>query len=208
MRRRRKCRYRSRGRARGLGHGGRQRPRAGLKPALAAVDRGATVALANKECLVCAGISSCSAREGRGPASCRATQNIMRCFRRSARETGKNWCALSSPHRADVPDMGCRRYRAGDAGAGLETSELEHGQKDHHRFRIDDEQGLEVIEASYLFALAPDEIDVLVHRSRSSTAWSNFGSFSGRATGAPDYAHADRALPRMARSHRRSSGQT
>ena len=28
---------------------------AGLKPALAAVDRGATVALANKECLVCAG---------------------------------------------------------------------------------------------------------------------------------------------------------
>src|SRR6201985_1923803 len=30
---------------------------AGLKPALAAVDRGATVALANKECLVCAGVS-------------------------------------------------------------------------------------------------------------------------------------------------------
>ena len=28
---------------------------AGLKPALAAVDRGASVALANKECLVCAG---------------------------------------------------------------------------------------------------------------------------------------------------------
>src|SRR6195952_4053193 len=28
---------------------------AGLKPALAAVDRGATIALANKECLVCAG---------------------------------------------------------------------------------------------------------------------------------------------------------
>src|ERR1700753_235188 len=28
---------------------------AGLRPALAAVDRGATVALANKECLVCAG---------------------------------------------------------------------------------------------------------------------------------------------------------
>src|SRR5436190_13608621 len=28
---------------------------AGLKPALAAIDRGATVALANKECLVCAG---------------------------------------------------------------------------------------------------------------------------------------------------------
>src|SRR5206468_1540786 len=28
---------------------------AGLKPALAAVDRGTTIALANKECLVCAG---------------------------------------------------------------------------------------------------------------------------------------------------------
>src|ERR1700722_18154219 len=42
--------------ARPAGSGmGAVRAAAGLKPALAAVDRGATVALANKECLVCAG---------------------------------------------------------------------------------------------------------------------------------------------------------
>jgi len=33
---------------------------------------------------------------------------------------------------------------------------------------------LEVIEASYLFALCPDEIDVLVHPQSIITAWLNF----------------------------------
>ncbi len=79
---------------------------AGLKPALAAVDRGASVALANKECLVCA-------------AGSRHHHRLRRT----------------------VPDMGQRRYRASDAGAGVETPELEHGTEDHHRFRVDDEQG-------------------------------------------------------------------
>ena len=37
--------------------------------------------------------------------------------------------------RRTVPHLGQRRYRAGDAGAGAETSELEHGPEDHHRFR-------------------------------------------------------------------------
>jgi len=54
-------------------------------------------------------------------------------------------------------------------------------------------KGLEVIEASYLFALTPDEIDrPSCIRSRSSMAWSNFSDRSVVAQlGAPDMRHAD-----------------
>ena len=48
-----------------LGHGG-DRGAAGLRPTLAAVERGATVALANKECLVCAGALFMRARRAAG----------------------------------------------------------------------------------------------------------------------------------------------
>jgi len=55
---------------------------AGLKPALAAVDRGASVALANKECLVCA-----------GDFFMQRIPSITRCFRRFRPATATNWCA-------------------------------------------------------------------------------------------------------------------
>ena len=56
---------------------------AGLKPALAAVDRGTTVALANKECLVCAGDFFMQRAVDAGRASCRRIPSTTRCFRRS-----------------------------------------------------------------------------------------------------------------------------
>jgi 1-deoxy-D-xylulose-5-phosphate reductoisomerase len=37
------------------------------------------------------------------------------------------------------------------------------GTEDHGRFGVDDEQGLEVIEAVWLFALSVDQVDVLIH---------------------------------------------
>ena len=66
---------------------------AGLKPALAAVDRGAAVALANKECWSAPAISSCSARRKQAPASCRRIPNTTRCFRRFPPAIARNWCA-------------------------------------------------------------------------------------------------------------------
>jgi len=78
---------------------------AGLKPALAAVDRGAAVALANKECLVCAGDFFMQARRRPAPASCLRIPNITRCSRRSVPATAKSWCASSSrrPAGRSVP---------------------------------------------------------------------------------------------------------
>ena len=56
---------------------------AGLEPTLAAVERGATVALANKECLVCAGalfMRRAAARPARP--CCRSIPSTTRCSRR------------------------------------------------------------------------------------------------------------------------------
>ena len=137
---------------------------AGLKPALAAVDRGATIALANKECLVCAGDF----------------------FMERAARAGACILPADSEHNALFQALGCgnrdeltrviitasggpfRNWAAADIEQATLAQALKHpnwsmGQK----ITIDSasmmNKGLEVIEASYLFALAPDEIDVLVH---------------------------------------------
>jgi 1-deoxy-D-xylulose-5-phosphate reductoisomerase len=137
---------------------------AGLKPALAAVDRGATIALANKECLVCAGD----------------------IFMRRAAEAGAHVLPADSEHNAlfQALSSGNREeltrviitasggpFRTW-AKADIENATLEQALKHPNwsmgqKITIDSasmmNKGLEVIEASYLFALTPDEIDVLVH---------------------------------------------
>ena len=50
-----------------------------------------------------------------------------------------------------------------DAGAGLRPSALEHGPQDLGGFGHPDEQGLELIEASVLFGMPVEQIEVLVH---------------------------------------------
>src|ERR1700679_3010915 len=90
---------------------------AGVKPALAAVDRGATVALANKECLVCAGDFFMQRAARAGAASCPPIPSTMPCSRPWDRETGKNWSASSSPPRGarsgpgPAPISSRRRWR-------------------------------------------------------------------------------------------------
>jgi 1-deoxy-D-xylulose-5-phosphate reductoisomerase len=136
----------------------------GLKPTMAAIERGATVALANKECLVCAG----------------------GLFMRRAASTGATvlpvdsehnaiFQALGSGHRADV-----RRAILTASGGPFRTWSKEAikaatpEQALRHpnwsmgpKVTIDSatlmNKGLELIEAHHLFALRPDEIDVLVH---------------------------------------------
>ena len=137
---------------------------AGLKPALAAVDRGATVALANKECLVCAGDFFME----------RATK-AGACILPSDSEHNALFQALASGNRDELIRViitasggPFRTWAAADIEQATLAQALKHpnwsmGQK----ITIDSasmmNKGLEVIEAAYLFTLKPEEIDVLVH---------------------------------------------
>ncbi|EGP07517.1 1-deoxy-D-xylulose 5-phosphate reductoisomerase [Bradyrhizobiaceae bacterium SG-6C] len=137
---------------------------AGLKPALAAADRGATIALANKECLVCAGdfFMDRAAKAGA-------------CILPADSEHNALFQALASGNREELVRViitasggPFRTWTAANIAQATLAQALKHpnwsmGQK----ITIDSasmmNKGLEVIEASYLFALSPDEIDVLVH---------------------------------------------
>src|SRR5215510_1335095 len=136
----------------------------GLKPTLAAVERGATVALANKECLVCAG----------------------GLFMRRAASTGATVLPVDSEHNAVFQALGAgnradvkrailtasggpfRTWSKEAIEAATPEQALRHpnwvmGQK----VTIDSatlmNKGLEIIEAHHLFSLKSEEIDVLVH---------------------------------------------
>jgi len=137
---------------------------AGLKPALAAVDRGATVALANKECLVCAGdfFMQRAAKAGA-------------CILPADSEHNALFQALGSGNREELVRViitasggPFRTWASADIEQATLAQALKHpnwsmGQK----ITIDSasmmNKGLEVIEAAYLFSLTADEIDVLVH---------------------------------------------
>jgi 1-deoxy-D-xylulose-5-phosphate reductoisomerase len=136
----------------------------GLKPTMAAIERGATVALANKECLVCAGS----------------------LFMRRAASTGATVLPVDSEHNAVFQALGSgnrsdvRRAILTASGGPFRTWSKEAikaatpEQALRHpnwsmgpKVTIDSatlmNKGLELIEAHHLFALRPDEIDVLVH---------------------------------------------
>jgi 1-deoxy-D-xylulose-5-phosphate reductoisomerase len=136
----------------------------GLRPTLAAIERGATVALANKECLVCAGS----------------------IFMRRAAATGATVLPVDSEHNAIFQALGAghrddvRRVILTASGGPFRTWTVEAiraatpEQALRHpnwtmgpKVTIDSatmmNKGLELIEAHHLFALPPDEIDVLVH---------------------------------------------
>jgi 1-deoxy-D-xylulose-5-phosphate reductoisomerase len=137
---------------------------AGLEPSLAAIERGATLALANKESLVCAGTL------------------VMR----RARETGATVLPVDSEHNALFQAMTAGRredvtkviitasggpfrtwtkeqIQQATLAAALKHPNWSMGPK----VTIDSatlmNKGLEVIEAYHLFNLKPDEIEVLVH---------------------------------------------
>ena len=137
---------------------------AGLKPTLAAAERGAIVALANKDCLVCAG----------------------GLFMRRAAECGATVLPVDSEHNALFQAMSAGRRQdvrrviltasggpfrtksAAEISAATPEAALKHPNWSMGpKVTIDSatlmNKGLEVIEAHHLFALRPDEIDVLVH---------------------------------------------
>jgi 1-deoxy-D-xylulose-5-phosphate reductoisomerase len=137
---------------------------AGLRPTLAAAERGAIVALANKETLVCAG----------------------ELFMRRAAASGAVVLPVDSEHNALFQAMsGSRRqdvrrviltasggpFRTASADA-IATATVEEALKHPNwamgpKVTVDSatlmNKGLELIEAYHLFSLKSDQIDVLVH---------------------------------------------
>jgi 1-deoxy-D-xylulose-5-phosphate reductoisomerase len=137
---------------------------AGLRPTLAAIERGATVALANKESLVCAGS----------------------LFMRRAQACGATVLPVDSEHNAIFQALGAgaradvRRVILTASGGPFRTWTHEAiaaatpAQALRHpnwsmgdKVTIDSatmmNKGLELIEAHHLFSLASGDIDVLVH---------------------------------------------
>jgi 1-deoxy-D-xylulose-5-phosphate reductoisomerase len=137
---------------------------AGLEPTLAAIERGATVALANKECLVCAG----------------------HLFMRRAAASGSVVLPVDSEHNAIFQALGAGRredvlrviltasggpfrtwsreaMRAATPEQALRHPNWSMGPKVTIDSATMMNKGLELIEAHHLFALAPSELAVLVH---------------------------------------------
>jgi 1-deoxy-D-xylulose-5-phosphate reductoisomerase len=137
---------------------------AGLAPTLAAVERGATVALANKEALVCA-----------GPALLEA-----------ARRAGGRVIPVDSEHSAIFqvlqPDCADRVEKliltasggpfrtwtkAQMAAASPEQAIAHPNWSMGAKISVDSatmmNKGLEMIEAAYLFSMPPERIEVLIH---------------------------------------------
>ncbi|MES1157132.1 MAG: 1-deoxy-D-xylulose-5-phosphate reductoisomerase [Alphaproteobacteria bacterium] len=135
---------------------------AGLAPTLAAIRRGARVALANKECLVCA-----------GPLMLEA-----------ARSSGARLLPVDSEHNAIFQVLGAparvERLTLTASGGPFRTWSREQMAKARPveavahpvwsmgaKISVDSatlfNKGLELIEASYLFGVEQERIDVLVH---------------------------------------------
>ena len=114
----------------------------GLKPTLAAAKRGATVALANKECLVCAGgvFMRTAAASGATVLPVDSEHNaIFQALTAGPREDVSRIVITASggPFRTWTREADA----GGHARAGAQASELVDGSQDHHRFRDHDEQG-------------------------------------------------------------------
>jgi 1-deoxy-D-xylulose-5-phosphate reductoisomerase len=137
---------------------------AGLQPTLAAIERGATVALANKECLVCAG----------------------GLFMRAAAKAGATVLPVDSEHNAIYQALGAGRRedvrrviltasggpfrtwsREAIAAATPEQALRHPNWSMGPKVTIDSaglmNKGLELIEAHHLFNMPSQQIDVLVH---------------------------------------------
>jgi 1-deoxy-D-xylulose-5-phosphate reductoisomerase len=136
----------------------------GLKPTLAAVERGGTVALANKECLVCA-----------GALFMRRTAQIGTTILPVDSEHNAIFQALAAGRRADLRRVvltasgGPFRTWSTDAiRSATPKQALRHPNWSMGpKVTIDSatlmNKGLELIEAHHLFALDPAEIDVVIH---------------------------------------------
>ena len=136
----------------------------GLKPTLAAVARGATIALANKECLVCAGgmFMRAVATAGARVLPVDSEHNAVFQALSAGRREDVNRVILTAsggPFRTWTTEA----MRVATPEQALQHPNWSMGTK----ITIDSatlmNKGLELIEAHHLFTLKSDELDVLVH---------------------------------------------
>ena len=134
------------------------------KPTLAAVERGATVALANKECLVSAGdiFMAAVARHGATLLPVDSEHNAIFQvfdFDQHAKVTKIILTASGGPFRS-LPMADMRGVTPAQAVAHPNWS---MGAKISVDSATMMNKGLEVIEAHHLFRMKPSQIEVLVH---------------------------------------------
>jgi 1-deoxy-D-xylulose-5-phosphate reductoisomerase len=136
----------------------------GLRATMSAIERGATVALANKECLVCAGALFMRRAAAAGATVLPVDSEHNALFQ--ALSAG----ARSEVRRVIITASGgpFRTWSRQQIDAATPEQALQHPNWSMGpKVTIDSatmmNKGLELIEAHHLFALAPDEIDVLVH---------------------------------------------
>jgi 1-deoxy-D-xylulose-5-phosphate reductoisomerase len=160
----------------------------GLAPTLAAIERGAMVALANKECLVCAGAYFMRRAAATGATVLPVDSEHNAVFQ-----------AISAGRRADVRRViltasggPFRSWPPEAIAAATPDQALRHPNWSMGpKVTVDSatlmNKGLELIEAHHLFALAPSELDVLIHPQSIVHGLVEFrdGSFIAQL-GAPD----------------------
>jgi len=137
---------------------------AGLEPSLAAVRRGATVALANKECLVCAGtlFMRAVAEAGATLLPVDSEHNaIFQVFDFSQRERIDRIILTASggPFRTWSRDA----MRAVTPEQAVAHPNWSMGAKISVDSATMMNKGLEFIEAHHLFAMPPEKIEIVVH---------------------------------------------
>jgi 1-deoxy-D-xylulose-5-phosphate reductoisomerase len=137
---------------------------AGLAPTLTAIRRGVTVALANKECLVCAGPLLLAEIEKSGATLLPVDSEHSAIFqvfdfenadaveRVILTASGGPFLNLDLAAMAEVTPEEAVAHPNWDMGAKISVDSATMMNK-----------GLEIIEASYLFPLAEDRIEVLIH---------------------------------------------
>ena len=137
---------------------------AGLAPTLEAVRQGSTVALANKESLVCAGDVMLAAVAASGAALLPVDSEhnaIFQVFDSEQRPgiekitltaSGGPFLNMSAEEMRDVTPAAAVAHPNWDMGAKISVDSATMMNK-----------GLELIEAYYLFAMPEDRIDILVH---------------------------------------------
>ncbi len=137
---------------------------AGLAPTYAAIERGAQVALANKECLVCAGelVMALARRSGATLLPADSEHNaifqVLEQANRDAIEkiiltaSGGPFLNMSLDDMAHVTPAQAVAHPNWSMGEKISVDSATMMNK-----------GLEVIEAHYLFGFGADEIEVLIH---------------------------------------------
>lgn len=135
---------------------------AGLVPALRAVERGATVALANKECIVAAGdvFSRAIEKSGATVVPVDSEHNAVFQVLEDANDVERVTLTASGG-----PFRGWRRERMQSVTPAQAVAHPNWSMG--AKISVDSatlmNKGLELIEAHYLFALPPEKLSVLVH---------------------------------------------